>query len=205
MFTGIVERVGTIASVADVDGDLRFSITASLEGEPLALGESIAVAGACLTVADVTPTGFEADVSNETASCTTLGSLAAGARVNLERSIRAGDRLGGHWVSGHVDAVGTMTALTSDARSTRMTFEMPEVLAPFVAAKGSVCIDGVSLTVNGVQTRTFDVNIIPHTLSVTTLAQLAPGDPVNLEADVIARYLDRLRRYGGPSGSTHED
>jgi riboflavin synthase len=135
---------------------------------------------------------FLADVSRETMAKTTLGGLQPGSRVNLEPSLRAGDALGGHWVSGHVDAVGTVRELVQDARSWRLEFELPAPLMRFVASKGSICVNGVSLTVNKVEGRRFDVNIIPHTHQVTTLGGLAMGDGVNIEIDVIARYLERL-------------
>jgi riboflavin synthase len=150
------------------------------------------VQGVCLTATRIEGPVFHADVSRETLAKTTLGTLRAGARVNLEPSLRAGDALGGHWVSGHVDAVGRLTRVQEDARSRRLQFELPEALMRFVAPKGSICIDGVSLTVNDIDGRQFEVNIIPHTSEVTTLGSLASGDSVNVEIDVIARYLDRL-------------
>jgi riboflavin synthase len=150
------------------------------------------VQGVCLTVTGRDGSAFHADVSRETLSKTTLGTLVPGARVNLEPSLRAGDALGGHLVSGHVDAVGRLTAAQQDARSWRLEFELPESLMRFMAPKGSVCIDGVSLTVNQVGGRRFDVNIIPHTHAVTTLGELVVDAGVNIEIDVIARYVDRL-------------
>lgn len=157
-----------------------------------ALGDSVCVQGVCLTVTQLDGTRFSADVSRETLAKTTLGTLKGGTRVNLEPSLRAGDPLGGHLVSGHVDAVGTLAGLAEEARSRRLQFELPEELMRFVAQKGSICIDGVSLTVNEIEGRRFGVNIIPHTYQVTTLGELAPGSRVNIEIDVIARYLDRL-------------
>jgi riboflavin synthase len=193
MFTGIIIATGRIVSLAENGGDLEMGIdAAALEDSRMALGDSVSVQGACLTVARKQGTSFFADVSRETMAKTTLGTLSPGSRVNLEPSLRAGDALGGHMVSGHVDAVGTLLTLVQDARSWRMEFELPESLMRFVAPKGSICVNGVSLTVNGVGGRSFDVNIIPHTLKVTTLGELEAGDGVNIEIDVIARYLARL-------------
>jgi riboflavin synthase len=193
VFTGIIIATGRVVSLAEKGGDLEMAIdAAALEESRMALGDSVSVQGACLTVARKQDTTFFADVSRETMAKTTLGTLSPGSLVNLEPSLRAGDALGGHMVSGHVDAVGTLRTLVQDARSWRMQFELPESLMRFVAPKGSICINGVSLTVNGVDGRSFDVNIIPHTLKVTTLGELKAGDGVNIEIDVIARYLDRL-------------
>jgi riboflavin synthase len=192
MFTGIIIATGRVVSLAEKGGDLEMGIdAAALEDSRMALGDSVSVQGACLTVARKQATTFFADVSRETMAKTTLGTLSPGSKVNLEPSLRAGDALGGHMVSGHVDAVGTLRTLVQDARSWRMEFELPESLMRFVAPKGSICINGVSLTVNEVG-RNFDVNIIPHTLKVTTLGELKAGDGVNIEIDVIARYLARL-------------
>jgi riboflavin synthase len=163
----------------------------------IAVGDSISVQGACLTVTRMEGTRFYADVSRETMAKTTLGTLGAGSRVNLEPSLRAGDALGGHWVSGHVDAVGKLRAVVQDARSWRLEFELPVSLMRFVASKGSICVNGVSLTVNKVEGRRFDVNIIPHTHQVTTLGELQIDDGVNIEIDVIARYLERLMTRTG--------
>jgi riboflavin synthase len=161
------------------------------------VGDSVCVQGVCLTVTRLDGTRFCADVSRETLAKTTLGALKHGARVNLEPSLRAGDPLGGHLVSGHVDAVGTLADVAEEARSRRLQFELPEGLMRFVAPKGSICIDGVSLTVNEIEGRRFGVNIIPHTYQVTTLGELVPGSRVNIEIDVIARYLDRLMHRSG--------
>lgn len=174
-------------------GDLELGIDAgALDLERIAVGDSVSVQGACLTVTRKQDACFFADVSRETMAKTTLGTLGAGSRVNLEPSLRAGDPLGGHWVSGHVDAVGKLNSLVQDARSWRLEFELPASLMRFVAPKGSICVDGVSLTVNKVEGRRFDVNIIPHTLKVTTLGELKIDDGVNIEIDVVARYLERL-------------
>jgi riboflavin synthase len=193
MFTGIIIATGRLVSIAERGGDLELAIDASaLDRSRIAIGDSVSVQGVCLTATRIEGPVFRADVSRETLAKTTLGALQSGARVNLEPSLRAGDALGGHLVSGHVDAVGRLTRVQEDARSRRLQFELPEALMRFVAPKGSICIDGVSLTVNEVEGRRFEVNIIPHTSDVTTLGGLSSGDSVNVEIDVIARYLDRL-------------
>jgi riboflavin synthase len=193
MFTGIIIGTGRVVSIEEKGGDLELAIdAAALDASRLGLGESVSVQGACLTVTRRDGAIFSADVSRETMAKTTLGVLGRGSRVNLEPSLRAGDALGGHMVSGHVDAVGRLTDLKQDARSWRMEFELPADLMRFVAPKGSICINGVSLTVNQVGGRRFDVNIIPHTYAVTTLGELTVDAGVNIEIDLIARYLDRL-------------
>ena len=198
MFTGIVLAKGRLSSIAERGGDLELGIdAAALDSARLGIGDSISVQGACLTVTRKQGTAFFADVSRETMAKTTLGKLKAGSCVNLEPSLRAGDALGGHMVSGHVDALGQLRRLTEDARSRRMEFELPADLTRFVAPKGSICIDGVSLTVNKVEGLRFDVNIIPHTLKETTLGELRVDDEVNIEIDVVARYLDRLMTKTG--------
>jgi riboflavin synthase len=198
MFTGIVLAVGHLTSVRERGGDLELGIDAAgLEGARVGLGDSISVQGACLTVTRKQGPCFFADVSRETMAKTTLGKLKAGSHVNLEPSLRAGDALGGHMVSGHVDALGVLRRLTEDARSRRMEFELPAQLMRFVAPKGSICVNGVSLTVNQVEGLRFDVNIIPHTLKETTLGGLRVDDEVNIEIDVVARYLERLMTKTG--------
>jgi riboflavin synthase len=193
MFTGIILAKGRVNSIAERGGDLELSIdAAALDTARLNLGDSIAVQGVCLTVTRKQGPCFFADVSRETLGLTTLGKLKAGSDVNLEPSLRAGDALGGHMVSGHVDALGVLRRTAEDARSRRMEFELPTDLMRFVAPKGSICINGVSLTVNKVEGLRFDVNIIPHTLAVTTLGELRIEDEVNIEIDVVARYLERL-------------
>jgi riboflavin synthase len=168
---------------------------ASIARDRLNLGDSICVDGVCLTVAALGAASFSADVSGETLRVTTLGSKAAGARVNLEPALRAGDSLGGHWVSGHVDGIAEVLTAASDARSLRVEFAAPKDLARYIARKGSVTLDGVSLTVNEVDGVKFAVNLIPHTLEVTTLGTLAAGARVNLEIDTLARYVERLSEY----------
>ncbi len=194
MFTGIIVGTGRVASLVERGGDLELGVdAAALDLGRIAIGDSVSVQGVCLTVTGKDGTQFFADVSRETMAKTTLRLLTPGSRVNLEPSLRAGDALGGHWVSGHVDAVGSLRALGQDARSWRLEFELPMSLMRFVAPKGSICLNGVSLTVNKIEGPRFDVNIIPHTIKVTTLGELAVGDGVNVEIDVIARYLDRLQ------------
>lgn len=193
MFTGIIVATGRVVAIEPRGGDLTLGIdAAALDLKRIQIGDSISVQGVCLTVTRLERTVFDADVSRETLAKTTLGSLPKGARVNLEPSLRAGDPLGGHLVSGHVDAVGTLIDARQDARSWRLQFELPEPLMRYVAPKGSICIDGVSLTVNEVGARRFDVNIIPHTRGVTTLGEICPGAGVNIEIDAIARYVERL-------------
>ena len=193
MFTGIIVATGRVTTLAETSGDLELGVdAAALDLHRIAVGDSVSVQGVCLTVTRKEGTRFYADVSRETMAKTTLGAIGPGSKVNLEPSLRAGDALGGHLVSGHVDAVGKLRILTQDARSWRMEFELPVSLMRFVASKGSICVNGVSLTVNKVAGRRFDVNIIPHTLQVTTLGELEIDDGVNIEIDVIARYLERL-------------
>jgi riboflavin synthase len=193
MFTGIVKDIGEVRAVEPRGGDLRLTIGfRQLRADSLALGDSVCVQGVCLTIAELTRDAFAADVSRETLLLTTLGDCVAGARVNLEPALRAGDPLGGHLVSGHVDGVGRVADRRADARSTRLLIEAPEGLGRYVARKGSVALDGVSLTVNEVEGRTFGINLIPHTLAVTTLDRLAPGDRVNVEVDQLARYVERV-------------
>jgi riboflavin synthase len=185
--------MGRIISLTERQGDLELGIDAAgLDLARTAIGDSVCVQGVCLTVTRIQDSAFFADVSRETLSKTTLGKLKVGSNVNLEPSLRAGDALGGHMVSGHVDAVGNLRRIDQDARSWRLEFELPAALTRFVAAKGSICLNGVSLTVNNVDGLRFDVNIIPHTHTVTTLGELRVGDGVNVEIDVVARYLDRL-------------
>ncbi len=199
MFTGIVQGVGTVRSAEPRDGDTSFCFdSGEVALAEVEQGGSIAVNGVCLTATRLDSHGFAADVSRETLSLTTLGRWRAGTRVNLEKALVAGQPLGGHYVSGHVDGVGRLVTRHDDARSIRMAFAIPLPLARYVARKGSICIDGVSLTVNGAEGSQFDVNLIPHTLAVTTLGALQPGDRVNLEVDIIARYLERLLEPAAP-------
>jgi riboflavin synthase len=193
MFTGIVQDLGRIVSRESRGVDARLTIgTDRLKLTNVAIGDSICVQGVCLTVTSLTGNAFTADVSHETLSLTTIGELQVNAPVNLEPSLRAGDPLGGHLVSGHVDGVARVTALAQDGDSLRMTFDVPKDLARYIARKGSVAVDGVSLTVNEVGGTTFGVNLILHTQTVTTLGRLKVGSRVNLEVDPIARYVERL-------------
>jgi riboflavin synthase len=193
MFTGIVQGVGRIRSVEPHGGDVTMWIETG--DVPLAgaeIGGSIAVNGCCLTAIELESHAFKADLSRETLSLTTAGQWRPGAAVNLEKALTAGQALGGHYVTGHVDGVGQVVGRHDDARSVRVEFEVPAELARYIARKGSVTVDGVSLTVNGASDTRFDVNLVPHTLEVTILGGYRPGTRVNLEVDIIARYLERL-------------
>jgi len=201
MFTGIIQTVGRIARIERRGGDVRLTIdTATLDMSDVALGDSIAVSGVCLTAVELGAQSFAADVSNETLSLTSFSQLAPGSRVNLEKALRLADRLGGHMVSGHVDGLGKVVSVTSDGRSQRWTFEVPPNLTRYIAAKGSICIDGTSLTVNEVSGNRFGVNLIPHTVEHTTFVDRKAGDAVNLEVDDVARYVERLLGAGGGNG-----
>ena len=193
MFTGIVQAIGTIHALHPRQGDLELEIAPGvLKLGDAKVGDSIAVSGVCLTIARLTGAAFVADVSRETLACTTLGDAKAGQAVNLELALRAGEPLGGHLVAGHVDGVGRLLVRREDGRSSRFEFEISAELARYVAPKGSVCIDGVSLTVNEVGGARFGVNVIPHTLTASTLGALQAGARVNVEVDLLARYLERL-------------
>ena len=193
MFTGIVQDIGTVRALETRGGDVRLVIAAArLDRSRIQVGDSICVQGCCLTATEVQAPTFAADLSRETLALTTLGELVPGAAVNLEPALRAGEPLGGHLLSGHVDGVGEILSRDADARSLRLTIGAPAPLERFLAAKGSVAVDGVSLTINAVQPGSFAVNIIPHTQAVTTLGSLAVGARVNLEIDQVARYLARL-------------
>jgi riboflavin synthase len=197
MFTGIVQAVGEVRAITPRNGDVELLIAAPTLGlHSVAVGDSISVSGCCLTVTRLAADSFVADASLETLSVTTLGRWRSGQRVNLEKALCAGQPLGGHYVTGHVDGLATVAGTAADARSLRMDFEVPPPLARYIARKGSVCIDGVSLTVNDVAGTRFGVNLIPHTLEVTTLGECRAGTQVNLEVDIIARYLERLRAAG---------
>ena len=193
MFTGIVQDVGQVAAREMRGVDARLVIaTKNLDLSDTVIGDSISVQGVCLTVTALEGASFSADVSHETLSLTTLGELTVGSAVNLEPALRAGDRLGGHLVSGHVDGVAQVSMTGRDGDSLRVQVTVPAELARYIARKGSVTVDGVSLTVNEVEGATFGVNLIPHTQAVTTLGRLAPGVRVNLEVDQMARYAERL-------------
>ncbi|MEQ8664370.1 MAG: riboflavin synthase [Rhodospirillales bacterium] len=201
MFTGIVTDVGRVSRVehaGDDTRDRRFEITTAFDTGTIDIGASIACSGVCLTVIEIGPDWFAVQASHETLGCTTLGDWTDGTPVNLERALKVGDELGGHIVSGHVDGVGRVLEIAPEADSKRYRIAAPAALSPMIAAKGSVTVEGVSLTVNDVGDNAFRVNIIPHTLSVTTLGALQEGAPVNLEVDMLARYVARL--LGNPAG-----
>jgi len=193
MFTGIIEAVGEIAQTESKGGDMRMRInTADLDMTDVQQGDSIAVSGVCLTAIDSGDYFFVADVSAESLGRTTLGDLKTGERVNLEKALTPTTRLGGHMVSGHVDGVGQVLARENEGRSIRFKIRAPKLLCRYIAEKGSICVDGISLTVNHIEGDTFDLNIVPHTLANTTMEEFKPGRKVNLEVDIIARYLERL-------------
>jgi len=193
MFTGIIEAIGRIESIEDKGGDARLWIhTGKLDMSDVQLGDSIAANGVCLTAIELKPAAYCADVSGETLSLTSLGQLQAGSEVNLEKALTPTTRLGGHLVSGHVDGLGTVVERRDDARSVRFVIEAPAELARYIAMKGSITVDGVSLTVNKVDGARFELNIVPHTLQETIMNHYQAGHRVNLEVDLIARYLERL-------------
>jgi len=193
MFTGIIEAVGQVAEMQQRGGDARLRVsTGKMDLGDVALGDSIAVNGVCLTAVELPGDGFAADVSRETLSLTGLGQLKSGSPVNLEKALTLATRLGGHLVSGHVDGLGTVIERHDDARSVRFTIEAPEELARYIAHKGSITVDGTSLTVNTVDGRRFELNIVPHTLQETIMDSYTAGRRVNLEVDLVARYLERL-------------
>jgi riboflavin synthase len=197
MFTGIITDIGRVLSVRDTDRDRRFEIATGFDLSTVAIGASISHAGCCLTVVEKSTTSFAVEVSGETLAKTTLGDWTAGTPVNLERAARLGDELGGHIVSGHVDGVGEVVAVTPEGGSRRIVIRAPGDLYRYIASKGSITVEGVSLTVNEVEGDAFGVNLIPHTWEVTTLGALAPGARVNLEIDMLARYLARFQETAG--------
>ena len=193
MFTGIIKAKGSIGGIEKRGGDVRLRVTTpGLPWSEYEIGDSIAVNGVCLTAVRLLDNGFDTDVSVETLDVTTLKQLTVGDAVNLEPALRVGDALGGHLVSGHVDGIGRMMAREDDARSIRMTFEVPGELSRYIARKGSICVDGVSLTINEVSGNTFGLNIIPHTAEVTTMGAYEAGTAVNIEVDLLARYIERM-------------
>ncbi len=193
MFTGIIQAIGRVKSLEDRGGDVRLAInTGKLDLTDVQPGDSIAVNGVCLTAVELPGDGFTADVSRETLSLTSLGDLQPGSPVNLEKALTLATRLGGHLVSGHVDGLGTVAERREDARSVRFTIEAPDELARYIAHKGSITVDGTSLTVNGVEGARFSLNIVPHTLQETIMDGYRVGTRVNLEVDLVARYLERL-------------
>jgi riboflavin synthase len=206
MFTGIILAIGKIVVIESYKGDCRLKIdTGALSLTDCALGDSIAVDGVCLTAVELGSNYFYADVSNETLSCTTLAKLKSGSPVNLELALTPSTRMGGHIVSGHVDGIGQVIDKTADARSIRFKLQAPDLIAKYIAEKGSICINGISLTVNKVNGSVFDVNIVPHTLQKTTLHNAVIGTAVNLEVDVLARYTERLlhNQANPPTHNSH--
>lgn len=205
MFTGIVKAKGRIERVEERGGDKRLVvISPGIAWQDFEIGESISVNGVCLTAVELLDGGFTTDVSTETLAVTALGGIGSGTEVNLEPSVSLGERLGGHLVSGHVDCVGTIVSLGRDARSIRLAVRIPTEFSRYIAKKGSVCIDGVSLTVNEVSAEQFEVNIIPHTAGATIIGSYAEGTRVNIEVDVVARYLERLITADEHAGITKE-
>lgn len=197
MFTGIIEGVGRLVARESIGGDVRFSFNVgSLPFDTVQIGESIAVNGVCLTVIAFDGSSFHADASTETLSLTTLGTLVEGAVINLERAMRPSDRLGGHLVSGHVDGIGQVLSIHEDARALRWRFAAPKALLKYIAKKGSICVDGVSLTVNEADDEGFEVALIPHTVANTAFSAATVGSAVNLEIDLVARYVERLLGQG---------
>ena len=193
MFTGIVTDVGRLRAVRETNRDLRFEVETSFDLSTIDMGASISHAGCCLTIVEKGDNWFAVEISGETVSLTTLGAWKEGDPINLERAARVGDELGGHIVSGHVDGVGEVVSIESEGGSHRVKIRVPRPLHRFIAPKGSITVDGVSLTVNEVEDDVFGVNLIPHPWDVTTLGRLAPGAKVNLEIDMLARYLARWR------------
>lgn len=202
MFTGLVQKVGTLVARRPGPERQTLVIAARLEPRDRVPGASVAIDGVCLTVTEANDEEFQVDAAFETLRLTTLAALSVGQRVNLEPALRVGDPLGGHLVSGHVDGVGTVRSVTARGDAREVHIDAPPALLAFIAPKGSICVDGTSLTVNGVDTRGFSVGLVPHTLAVTTLGQWQPGRAVNLEVDLVARYVARLMGYGGATAET---
>jgi riboflavin synthase len=193
MFTGIIEAVGTVQSMHNIKDEWRLLIDcAQLDMSDVKLGDSIAVSGCCLTVVELDQQSFAADVSNETLRCTALGNVKNGTRVNLEKAMLATNRFGGHIVSGHVDGVGVLKSSAAEGQSKKLNFDAPKEICKYIASKGSICIDGTSLTVNEVDGTQFSINVIPHTQTETIIGDYEIGQQVNLEVDLVARYLERL-------------
>ncbi|MEE9309397.1 MAG: riboflavin synthase [Cocleimonas sp.] len=193
MFTGIIQSIGSIADLQPKGGDIALVVnTGKLDMSDVALGDSIAVNGVCLTAIALTDSSFTADVSRETLSLTSLGALSKGSNINLEKALTLQTRLGGHMVSGHVDGLGDVESRHNDGRSERFRIKAPDGLAKYIAEKGSITIDGVSLTVNAVDGAFFEINIVPHTIQETIIGSYQAGTKINLEVDVVARYLERL-------------
>jgi len=192
MFTGIITDIGVVTALEEREKDRRLSIATAWPVDTIEIGASVCCSGCCLTVTETGMGGFSVDISAETISRSTAGSWTEGAKINLERSLKMGDELGGHLVSGHVDALAELVSVEQEGESRRMTFKVPGEFAKYVAPKGSVALDGISLTVNEVEGNVFGINIIPHTWKKTTLFHLEPGGKVNFEADMLARYVARI-------------
>jgi riboflavin synthase len=201
MFTGIIEALGLVSRLERINSEWRLEInTGSLNLDDVKIGDSISVNGCCLTVVSLGVSSFSADVSNETLSCTSLSTLKSGSPTNLEKAMAASGRFGGHIVSGHVDGVGTLYSQKEDGQSRRLVFEAPSEISRYIAGKGSICVDGVSLTVNAVMNNQFSINVIPHTQKETIIGSYVEGQKVNLEVDLFARYLERLLDETGRNG-----
>lgn len=193
MFTGIIQSLGKVSHIDKTADDLRVNVDIdNLDMSRMSVGDSVCVSGVCVTVVEKTGTGIIFDLSNETLSCTTFGQLKVGNKVNIELAMQISDRLDGHIVAGHVDTVGKLISIKDDGRSKRFKFEVPEKFSKYICSKGSICIDGVSLTVNSTEKNTFSVNVIPHTLQHTTFSDYGSKSHVNIEVDIISRYLERL-------------
>lgn len=206
MFTGIIEALGKVSRLERINSEWRLEISTELLNlDDVKIGDSISVNGCCLTVVFLGASSFGADVSNETLSCTSLSSLKPGSHINLEKAMAASGRFGGHIVSGHVDGVGTLYSQKEDGQSRRLVFEAPEEISRYIAGKGSICVDGVSLTVNAVINNQFSINVIPHTQKETIIGSYVEGQVVNLEVDLFARYLERLLDGTGRAGSENTD
>tara|TARA_Y100000385_G_scaffold82718_2_gene84708 strand:+ start:7664 stop:8326 length:663 start_codon:yes stop_codon:yes gene_type:complete len=205
MFTGIIEALGEVTRLERINSEWRLEInTGLLNLDDVKIGDSVSVNGCCLTVVSLGESTFGADVSNETLSCTSLSSLKPGSRINLEKAMAAVGRFGGHIVSGHVDGVGTLYSQKEDGQSRRLVFEAPEEISRYIAGKGSICVDGVSLTVNAVMNNQFSINVIPHTQKETIIGSYVEGQEVNLEVDLFARYLERLLDGTGRTDSDNK-
>ena len=201
MFTGIIEALGLVSRLERINSEWRLEInTGSLNLDDVKIGDSISVNGCCLTVISLGVSSFSADVSNETLSCTSLSTLKSESPINLEKAMAASGRFGGHIVSGHVDGVGTLYSQKEDGQSRRLVFEAPSEISRYIAGKGSICVDGVSLTVNAVMNNQFSINVIPHTQKETIIGSYVEGQKVNLEVDLFARYLERLLDETGRNG-----
>ncbi|MDY6953594.1 MAG: riboflavin synthase [Thermodesulfobacteriota bacterium] len=205
MFTGIIEGLGSVKSAIDTGGGMRMHIQGDFPLEGIRVGDSIAVNGACLTAVEIGKSAFSVDVAPETLSRTTLGHMKVGDRVNLERALCLGDRLSGHLVTGHIDGIGTVKSRRPLANAILFAFTVPEALSRYIVEKGSVAIDGISLTVNACDHRGFEVSVIPHTASITTMGLRRPGDSVNIETDLVGKYVERFTRHFVAKSANRKD